>query len=66
MYKKELDHNGLTLFYWMTIYFLSAAILLEKIFTAIANKITPKNLRTAKRPPGPSIRSMKFNDFNTT
>ena len=28
-------------------------------------RITPKNLRTASKPPGPSRRSIKFKDFNT-
>jgi len=47
------------------IYLFKAPILLEKILTAIANKITPKNLRTARRPPGPSMRSIKLSDFKT-
>ena len=34
-------------------------------FGKINKRITPKNLRTASRPPGPSIRSIKLSDFNT-
>ena len=47
------------------IYLFKAPILLEKIFTAIASKITPKNLRTANSPPGPNMRSIKLRDFKT-
>jgi hypothetical protein len=38
--------------------FNSPCTLLLNIFTAMASKITPKNLRTATIPPGPSILSM--------
>ena len=46
-------------------YLPNAAILVLKIFTAIAISITPKNLRTASKPASPSIRSISFSDFNT-
>jgi hypothetical protein len=46
-------------------YLMSPGTLLLKIFTAIASKITPKNLRTAIIPPGPRAFSIKFRDFRT-
>jgi len=39
--------------------------LLLKIFTAIASRITPKNLRTTISPALPNIRSIHFNDRST-
>ena len=45
---------------------ISPAALVVKIFTAMASKTTPKNLRTAIKPAGPSMRSMNFKDFNTS
>ena len=46
-------------------YLINPGTLLLKIFTAMASNITPKNLRMATIPPGPRIRSIKFNDFKT-
>lgn len=49
----------------MIFYLPNAAILLLKIFTAMANSITPKNLRTASKPAGPSAFSTTRSDFKT-
>jgi hypothetical protein len=40
--------------------------LLVNIFTAIASKTTPKNLRTAANPAGPSSLAIYFNDLKVT
>ncbi len=44
-------------------YFPKALILVLNIFTAIANSITPKNLRTANIPPCPKNFSIIVRDF---
>ena len=46
-------------------YFINPGTLLLNIFIAMASNITPKNLRMATIPPGPSIRSIRSSDFRT-
>src|SRR5882757_8087974 len=47
------------------LYFNSSLKLLLNIFTAMASKMTPKNLRMAIIPAGPRIFSMRSRDLRT-
>ena len=47
------------------VHFPNFTILLPKIFTAMANNITPKNFLITDIPFGPKTFSIHFRDFNT-
>lgn len=47
------------------LYFINPPTLLVNIFTAMASKTTPKNLRTAVNPAGPNKRAICLSDFKT-
>ena len=58
-----IDHRSSTIAH--RLYLINPLALIVKIFTAIASKITPKNLRIASIPPGPRVLSMLFSNFRT-